>query len=129
MAFVDTLMDFFFLRCFTGHFLCKVEELENDDEKNFYRNLLKRDLQGMMGSCFKKWGFVVFALLFSSLYFFYFLVWYHWWLGKSCIRKYCPRDIFASCDEIVLESPPVDEVPQVITLPSDFTAANAKSVE
>ena len=72
MAFVDTLMDFILLRCFTGHFMCKVDELENEDEKKFYRKLLKRDLEGM-GSCFKNWRLVVFPLLFSSLYFFIFL--------------------------------------------------------
>ena len=40
--------------------------------KNFYRQLLERDLRGM-GSCFKNWTLVVFTLQFSSLYFFIFL--------------------------------------------------------
>jgi hypothetical protein len=72
IVYLDTIIEFIFLRGCIGFFLRGLEVLQNSEEYELFKGIVSRDLKMLSGSL-QEWEILIFLVLFSSMYYFLFL--------------------------------------------------------
>ena len=72
IVYLDTIIEFIFLRGCIGFFLRGLEVLQNNEEYELLKGIVSRDLKVLSGSLQER-EILIFLVLFSSMYYFLFL--------------------------------------------------------